>query len=165
MADDTQKTITIQGASVNIAAPYAAGHQITEAEAKALNQVRAENIRNNMAKTVKDLIKKAGSTEVAQNDIQSAVSKYDGEYEFTLASVGGGRSLDPVEKAAKQIARNYIAGQLKAEGWTQKSYKEKHGENSIEDKIVELMEHPKVVAAAKKQVEEHRKLAESIQSK
>ena len=49
----SQKTITIQGVEFTVASPYAEGHTITEAEAKALNQVRAENIRNNCAGLVK----------------------------------------------------------------------------------------------------------------
>ena len=49
----TTKEITIAGQTFAVLQPYAEGHTITEAEAKALNQVRAENVRNNMAGKVK----------------------------------------------------------------------------------------------------------------
>ena len=41
------KTISISGQAFDVSTPYAAGHTLTEAEAKVLNQTRAENIGNN----------------------------------------------------------------------------------------------------------------------
>ena len=42
------KSKIIDGLSFEISQPYAAGQTINEAEAKALNQVRSENIGNNL---------------------------------------------------------------------------------------------------------------------
>jgi len=165
---ETTKEITIQGVSVTVSAPYAADHVCTEAEAKALNQVRAENIRNNTAKAVKDLKETHGEDgDALQAAVDEAVAKYDAEYEFTLASVGGGNRarLDPVDKEAQTIARNYISGALKEQNMTQKAYIEANGEDSIKNKIAELAQNPKVIEMAKGVVAERAKnqnLAEQL---
>lgn len=151
------KEMTINGVSVEVSQPYEAGHQITEAEAKALNQVRAENIGNNTRKSIKEMLEAAGGDAAAiQADVQALISKYDAEYEFTLASVGGGSTarLDPLTKECRSIARNFIVGKLKEQGISQKDYLEANGENAIKDKVVELAEHPKIVEAAKKALAE-----------
>ena len=156
------KSITVQGIAVEVSQPYEAGHQITEAEAKALNQVRAENIANNLRKTFKDLLEAAGGdTAAVQADAQAKVAEYDASYEFTLASVGGGATrLDPLTKECRSIARQFIAGKLKEAGISQKDYLEANGENAIKDKIVELSEHPQIVDLAKKNLEERAKVAD-----
>jgi hypothetical protein len=145
------KQMTVQGVVVEVSQPYEAGHKITEAEAKALNQVRAENIGNNMRKQIKDALDEAdGDVSAVQADIQSKVTEYDASYEFTLASVGGGSTrLDPLTKECRAIARNFIAGKLKEQGVSQKDYLAANGENAIKDKIIELADHPKIVEAAK----------------
>lgn len=151
------KEMTINGVTVEVSQPYEAGHPITEAEAKALNQVRAENIGNNTRKSIKEMLEAAGGDATAiQADVQELISKYDAEYEFTLASVGGGSSsrLDPLTKECRSIARNFIVGKLKEQGISQKDYLAANGENAIKDKVVELAEHPKIVEAAKKALAE-----------
>ncbi len=45
--------ITIQGANFNAPQPYDEGHVLTVNEASALNQVFAENLRNNFAARIK----------------------------------------------------------------------------------------------------------------
>jgi hypothetical protein len=156
------KEMTINGIAVAVTQPYEAGHQITEAEAKALNQVRAENIGNNTRKSIKDMLEAAGGDATAiQAAVQELISQYDAEYEFTLASVGGGSSarLDPLTKECRSIARNFIVGKLKEQGISQKDYLEANGENAIKDKVVELAEHPKIVEAAKKALAEREAMA------
>lgn len=156
------KEMTINGVTVKVSQPYEAGHQITEAEAKALNQVRAENIGNNTRKAIKELLEAAGNdVEAVQGDVQELISKYDSEYEFTLASVGGGSSarLDPLTKECRAIAKNFIVGKLKEQGVSQKDYLEANGENAIKDKVVELADHPKIVEAAKKALAEREAMA------
>lgn len=138
------REITIQGLTFPVLQPYAEGHVCTEAEAKALNQVRAENIRNNMAVKIKK--GEAGAEEVAA---------YDAEYQFTLASVGGGRAaMTPVEKEARNIARLYLSKMLKEQGITQKAYKDANGEDSISEKVAEFSAHPQIVKMAEKAVAE-----------
>lgn len=155
------KEMTINGVAVAVTQPYKAGHQITEAEAKALNQVRAENIGNNMRKQIKDMLEAAnGDVEAVQGEIQAKVAEYDANYEFTLASVGGGGTarLDPLTKECRAIAKTFIAGKLKEMGISQKEYLAANGENAIKDKVIELADNPKIVAAAKKALAERDKM-------
>lgn len=151
----TTKEITVQGIVVTVSAPYAPGHQITEAEAKALNQVRAENIGNNVRKTITELIEAAGGKESITDEVkkaaQAAVSERDASYVFTLASVGGGReSLDPLTKECRAVARAFLTGKLKEAGMSQKAYDEKNGEDAFASKVIELADHPEIAKVAKK---------------
>lgn len=154
------KQITIQGVTVELSEPYAAGHAITEAEAKALNQVRAENIRNNRAKAVKELLDaKGGDVNAVQAEVQAMIAAYEAEYEFTMAAAGGSTTrVDPLTKECRAIARNYITGKIRESGMTLKDYKEKNGEDAIENKVMELADHPKIVEAAKRTLKEREKL-------
>lgn len=161
MADPKQ--MTVQGVTVEVSQPYAEGHKITEAEAKALNQVRAENIGNNLRKQIKEMLEKAGGdAEAVQKDAQAAVSEYDKTYEFTMASVGGGGSarLDPLTKECRAIARNFITAKLKEQGISQKDYLEANGPDAIKSKVIELADNPKIVEAAKRSLAEKEKMAD-----
>tara|TARA_R110000851_G_scaffold311707_1_gene471980 strand:+ start:89 stop:670 length:582 start_codon:yes stop_codon:yes gene_type:complete len=140
MSDNVTKEITIQTVAFEIVQPYAEGHTCSEAEAKALNQTRSENVRNNTATLVKAALKEAGTTDVADEDgemvatqnelsddamldLVERVAEYDAGYEFTMASVGAGRaSRDPVEVEAMKIARTSVHAGLKEAGHTVKSY-------------------------------------------
>jgi vacuolar-type H+-ATPase subunit I/STV1 len=160
MAD--RKEMTIQSIQVEVSQPYVAGHTITEAEAKALNQVRAENIGNNLRKTFKEMLEAAeGDVAAVQAEAQKALDEYDAKYEFTLASVGGGSSarLDPLTKEARRIARELIKDKLMSLGKTQKQYKEENGEDSIDIKVAELAENKQVIDLAKSNLKQREKLA------
>jgi len=162
MAD--RKEMTIQSVVVEVSQPYAAGHAINEAEAKALNQVRAENIGNNLRKAFKEMLEKAGGDlESVKGEAQKALDEYDSKYEFTLASVGGGSStrLDPLTKEARRIARELIKDKLSNMGKTQKQYKEENGEDAIEIKALELAENQQVIDLAKSNLKAREKMAAS----
>lgn len=164
-AEVTSKEITIAGVMFSVMQPYAAGHAITEAEAKALNQVRAENIRNNMASKVKA----AFATEDRKEDdptpetIGGLVAEYDAAYEFTLASVGAGRkSTDPIEVEAMKIARATFADWATSKKLTVKAIKERIGEDAYNSKLAEIAERPETVKEAKRRVEARTKQASSV---
>ena len=149
------KEITVQGIVVSVSAPYAAGHVITEAEAKALNQVRAENIANNVRKAISDMIEAAGGkdalTDEQKAQAQALVAEKDAGYVFSMASVGGGREpVDPLAKECRAVARAWLTAKLKEKGLTQKSYAEANGEDAFASKVAELAEHPEIVKVAKK---------------
>ncbi len=150
----TTKEITIAGQMFPVLQPYVAGHVITEAEAKALNQVRAENVRNNMAAKVKAAIEgTAKEGEPTAATIAAAVAEYDAAYVFTLASVGGGRkSTDPVEVEALRIARGMFADWAASKKLTVKAIKEKIGEEAYDAKIAEMAEREDVLKEAKRRV-------------
>lgn len=157
------KEITIAGLVFSVLQPYAAGHVVTEAEAKALNQVRAENIRNNCASKVKAANEgTAKEGEPTKDTIAAYVETYDKGYEFTLASVGGGkRPTDPVEVEALKIARDQFAAFAAAKKLTVKVIREKIGEEAYQDKLAMLAERPENVKEAKRRVAERAKSAEA----
>lgn len=152
----THKEITIAGHAFPVLQPYAAGHSITEAEAKALNQVRAENIRNNMASKVKAAF--ADGEDRKEDDptpetIADFVAAYDNAYEFTLASVGAGRKpTDPVEAEALKIARTTFADFCASKKLTVKAVREKIGEDAYNAKLAEIAERDEIVKEAKRRV-------------
>jgi len=157
------KEITIAGQTFSVSQPYEAGHAITEAEAKALNQVRAENVRNNMASKVKaasDGTAKEGEPTAAT--IAAAVAAYDAAYIFNLASVGGGRkSSDPVEVEALRIARGTFADWATSKKTTVKAVKERIGDDAYEAKLAEIAERADIVKEAKRRVKARQDAAET----
>jgi hypothetical protein len=157
------KEITIAGVTFSVSQPYSAGHVITEAEAKALNQVRAENIRNNMASKVKAAMEgTAKEGEPTRDTIAQAVAEYDASYVFTLASVGGGkRPSDPVEVEALRIARGIFSDFCASKKLTVKAVRERIGEEVYEAKLAEIAERPDVVKEAKRRVKLRQESAES----
>lgn len=163
MPDSKTKEIMIQGVLVTVSQPYEAGHTITEAEARALNQTRAENIGNNVRGKVKEMLESEnGNVEKVAKPVQELVAQKDAEYEFTLASVGGGGSsrLDPLTKECRSIARDFVHRKIKESGKTLKEYKEANGDDSINEKIMEVAENPKIVEVAKKNLKQREQLAD-----
>jgi len=149
------KEITVQGIIVTVSAPYAAGHVVTEAEAKALNQVRAENVANNVRKAVTDMIAAAGGkdniTDELRANAQALVAEKDAAYQFTMSSAGGGREpVDPLAKECLAVASAWLTSKLKEAGLTKKAYAEQNGETAFADKAAVLAEHPEIVKLAKK---------------
>lgn len=110
------RSVTIAGESVTLPEPFAEGHTCTANEAQALNQVFAENVRNNLANQVK--------ARADGEDPQSIVDSYIKTYEFGVRSGGGGRSADPVEREAMNIAREAVKAALAKKGRTDVKAKE-----------------------------------------
>ena len=155
------KAKIIHGHTFQVSIPYAAGHVLTEVEAKVLNQVRAENIGNNLRETVKELLEK-GDTAGAE----AAVAEYDKEYTFSMGGGGERRVVDPVEREALKIAREQVKAHLAKkgrklsdipEGDTEDSWKEK-----LNAKIEEVAANPAVLDAAKKAVAAKKKQADAL---
>lgn len=163
MSEVQKKEITIAGVTFAVLQPYVAGHTITEAEAKALNQVRAENIRNNCASKVKAATEgTAKEGEPTVETIEAYVAEYDAGYEFTLASVGGGkRPTDPVEVEAMRIARDQFSAFAASKKLTVKAIKEAKGEEWVNSKLAELAERPENIKEAKRRVDARNKSAEA----
>ena len=160
------KTKTIQGLTFEVSQPFTEGHVVTEAEARALNQTRSENIGNNVRKRIKDL----SETEISAEDLQAQaaeiVAEVDGSYIFTLASVSAGAKLDPYEREALKIARELLKNHLATtgrkltvapEGITEDEWKE-----TIAAESSRIAESDAVIKAAKKTVDAKRKTADSL---
>lgn len=167
MADNLK---TIQIAGVNFEAPfkYAAGHVLTEVEAKALNQTRFENLRNNFASTVKASVEgKEGA--VAQADLPAKFAEYEAAYDFATPGTGGvSRTLDPIEKEARALAVELVKQALKAKGRTYTAPKEATDEEKaayraqIDAKVEDIASRDEVVAQAKKNVAARSKSLDAI---
>lgn len=161
------KTKTIAGLEFNISQPFDEGHVCTAAEAKALNQTRSENIGNNMRKTIEEAIEARDKGDSSKFDaLVETVAKYDAEYVFTLANVGGSRRLDPVEREARSIAREALKAHLAKtgrkigttpDGETDESWAEK-----VETNIDSISQREDVLKEAKKRVAAKQKQTESL---
>lgn len=163
------KPKVINGLSFDILQPYAAGHILTEIEAKVLNQTRAENVGNNVRQRIKDM--QEGGTEaypnpVSEDEIRAYVSSFDAEYEFRTPSEGAGKSRDPYEVEARKIARELLKEHLAStgrkitvapEGLTEDEWKEK-----VDTEIDRIASTPNVLAAAKKNVDAKKKQSASL---
>lgn len=162
------KEITVQGVpGLTVSTPYVEGHTITEAEAKALNQTRAENVGNNVRASVKKLLDEAGNPDPVPADlkeqIQELVSERDAEYEFTLQNVGGSTSrLSPVESEARKMGRERVNAAIKEKGMTVKAYREEKGDDKYEALIADVASRPAIIEAAKEAVAARQKLAETV---
>lgn len=119
--EDKMANIMIAGHNFNVEDKYEEGHELTANEANALNQMRRENIRNNLAKKVEE--KKNGKDKIEDDavlsEMQNEVTEYASEYEFG-ERVGGGAVRDPVLSEAMRIARDKIWEHLKRKGMKRK---------------------------------------------
>lgn len=148
------KTITIAGSPFEVSAPYVEGATITAAEAKVLNQTRAENIGNNFRKQVKEALDKNDLTAVT-----AAIAEYDREYAFTLSNATR-TPADPLAAEALKIAREYVKGKLAAKGV--KSLKEYLAIEGNEAKYDAALEKAagseEIIKIAKKRLAEKKKV-------
>jgi hypothetical protein len=160
------RELSVLGVLATIAAPYAAGHVISEAEAKALNQTRAENISNSVRKAVGELAdltdeagKPAFSPEAAAKAV-ALITEFDASYVFSLRAAGGGSrvAVDPVEKEATAIAKAYVTEQIKAKGKSVKDY----DKDKFAALVAQVASAEKTRALAKKRVEERQKIASGL---
>lgn len=113
-AETPRDELTINGKVVNVPQPYNEGHVLTANEASVLNQTLKENLRNNFAGTMKKLAEEGKTDE----EIQAAFDEYAAGYAFGVRRVGSGesRTVDPVVKAARVIAREKVKAAITAKG-------------------------------------------------
>jgi peptidoglycan/xylan/chitin deacetylase (PgdA/CDA1 family) len=145
------RSIVIQGEAFSCPQPYSAGHVLTEAESRALNQVFSENIRNNLAGKVKEAKEKGNLQEVLPT-----LTEYAANYSFALPGQTERRSVDPYEREARSIARESIKAHLAAKG---RKIKDVDAEK-LEAKIDELAAREDILKLARKRVNEKKKVVE-----
>jgi len=132
-----------------ISQPYEEGHVLTAIEAKVLNQVRAENIGNNVRKKVQELLAEGRTAEA-----EALVAEKDREYQFTEAATGGSsRTMDPIEKEARKIARDAIKAALAAKGQKLSDIDKER----LDEAIAKAAQREDILAAAKKAVTQREK--------
>lgn len=152
------KLVTIAGREFTIPQPYVAGHALTEGEAKALNQVLAENIRNNMASKVKAAVEGvAKEGEPTIDSIDAFVANYAAAYEFNAVTAGERRVTDPLEVEAISIAREILKGALREKGISYLKVPEEK-RNAM---VLGIAQKESVVKEAKKRLDAKRKAAEA----
>ena len=158
------KEITIAGVAFTLSAPYAAGQTMTDAEAAALNQVRAENIGNNVRKAI-DAAKVAdadGNKSVPPDAMQTLlalVAQKDAEYVFNMASARVSKAIaSPLEKECLALAKAKLTQMLAAAGTSAKDY----GKDRAEAKIAEIAVHPEVVKLAQRNLDARAKAGADI---
>lgn len=157
-AAPSTKTIIIQGLEFTASLPYLAGHTLTDAEARALNQVRLENIRNNFATKVKASTDKAEGS-IPPDQLSAKFAEFEAAYSFSMPGAGGGtRTLDPIEREALALAKDVVKNALAAQGKSMTAPKEASDDekaaykDKINAKVEEIAGRDVVIAQARKNV-------------
>lgn len=112
---------TIAGVGVTVPQPYAEGHSCTAAEASMLNQTIAENFSNNLRKRIEEFVESEGAAPrvATADEAQIIVNDYAAAYVPGVRQGGGGggaRSLTPLEKEVRELARGKVSEHLKSKG-------------------------------------------------
>lgn len=113
------ETITILGRMFNVPAPtFQVGTPLDEGMYRALEQTRAENLRNNQAsKWAKDfkVAKGASLPEEHVSACQAKLDEYAANYQFGVRASGGGRgpAVDPETREALRLIKLVIREQVK----------------------------------------------------
>ena len=157
--------VTIAGITFPISTPYAAGQTMTDAEAAALNQVRAENIGNNCRAAITKAKAEDGSiTQDALDALTTLIAQKDAEYIFTLASVRAPKAtLSPVEREAMVMAKAQLQLALSGANLTFKAYTDAKGKEYVDAKLAEIAVNDEIVSEAKRRVKERSKATTSIE--
>jgi len=131
------KIITIANVEYSIPQPFAEGHVCTANEANALNQLLAENCRNNFAEKVK----KAEDVKPTQEEFEAYVAGY----EFGVRSVS---TKDPIEKEIRKIVEASLAKFLAAKGLSKSKMPKEEYEKVVADTIEKNYEKLRQQAAS-----------------
>ena len=151
-----RETYTISGENFKLPQPYTEGHVLTAGEASQLNQVYAENLRNNLAKKVSDQ-KDTGFFDAEL--FQSHIDDYASTYEMGVRTGGGGRVGDPVLAEAISIAKELIRKAIRAKGYKLADVPAKVITNKAKE-LIESGRHPEILETAKARVEEAKLLGD-----
>ena len=144
--------ITIAGKPFDVPHRYEEGHQLTAAEAKALNQIFWENLRNNFQVRVNSAIK-AGAFD--HKFLQDQLNEYARTYEFG-SRARRGTFKDPFMDQAAKVAREKVHGDLRREGVDPKEVQSAVITARIKEAIAT---NPRIMQEARRRVIEMRALA------
>lgn len=149
------RSFLIQGQTFAIPAPFVAGHTCSGQEAGVLNQILAENTRNNWAERVKKA-NEEGTFD--QGKMQADIDEYLETYEFGVRRGRG--PVDPVEREAFSMAKEIVRNALRQKGFKLADI-DVEQINSLAEQAVEA--NPDITKEAKRRVEQRGKIAaESI---
>lgn len=145
------KDIKIKDCVFSIQAPYTEGKKISAVEANALNQMRAENIRNNMTKKAKAQMKAAEVENVSDlTEFPAEVAEYDKQYIFAVQSKT--QALSAEEREAIKLARVALNATLASKGRKVRDVRKDNPE-WYEEKLAEIASREAVVLMARKVLE------------
>jgi hypothetical protein len=135
-----------KGVSFTVPARYFEGHTLSANEAKALNGLLAENLRNNFSKRLEAGLE-AGKS---QGELQDEFSAYTEQYTFASGIRAARVVADPVEREARKIASQKIEEALRSKGKAKKDLAE-----GIFDKLVGqlIASDPRISEEARRRVE------------
>lgn len=135
-----------------ITLPYEAGHTLNDHEAAMLNQLRIENISNQVRKKVQAI--KDAKDENGNFNLQAAldlVAAADANYDMSQARVASTRtSVAPLEREIEKVAKDQLRAVISAKHGSAVSvakYKEANPAN-YEDLMEQLRGNQKVIAIA-----------------
>lgn len=159
--------VKVQRVSVNIPQPYKEGHTLRANEADALNAHYTNSVRNSIAQDVKAKLDEMGATQsdgsvdsskVDVKTIQKMVDDFVAGYDFGQG--GGGRTGDPVEREAMEIARGLVQNAIKKKGAKPSDYSAKQITQEAK-KVLEHAEHgPKIRKQAEQIVKQREQVAD-----
>ena len=144
--------ITIAGKPFDVPHRYEEGHQLTAAEAKALNQIFWENLRNNFQVRVNSAIK-VGAFD--HKFLQDQLNEYARTYEFG-SRARRGTFKDPFMDQAAKVAREKVHGDLRRDGIDPKEVQSAVITARIKEAIAT---NPRIMQEARRRVIEMRALA------
>lgn len=102
--------LRIKGYTFILTEPWAEGQVLDSATAKVLNDLRGENIGNNLRRMVKDAQARAGHGELIAQEVldqlQTDIAQYDAEYQFKLKPSGA--KLGDIEAECRVVAAERV---------------------------------------------------------
>lgn len=111
--------IRIRGYQFQVSAPYSEGGRMGEVEVQQLNDLRADNIRNNVTKVVVDAMALLPEASMLSPEtlaeLQAKISTYDSRYCLQLKHLARPR-VGLIEAEAKAIAEERLEAELRQSG-------------------------------------------------
>lgn len=143
--------LTIQGIAFRAPVRYAEGHVIDANEASVLNAVFHDNLRNNFAKVIKAKQAEwaeAGPSAEQRASLEASFATYAESYSFAN-SAARRNLLDPVERAARNIAKGLVTEAAQAKGIKVAEL----AEGVFDSHVAKVMQRPEVRAEAQRRVD------------
>ncbi len=146
--------IRVKDFMFKLSEPYEEGHECTGTEARMLNQLRSDYIRNAVFRKL-DKIKSESSADEAVSSarvlelLNEFVKNLDAEYEFPTDARNSAK-LTSIQKVAEELAREKAISEMTITD----------GEDWLEMRTLVLSQTEEIFQAAKKRIENQKLLAE-----
>ena len=144
--------IQIKGYGFQLSEPFQPGTVITKAEAQALNDLRAENIQNNLRKMVALACEGLAPGQLLAQDvlagIQTKLTEYDRSYQFVEKRTRS--RVSDIEAETRQVARERVEAGLRRTASSATPAQ-------LEELVLRTMELPGVIEEARDRVAARRR--------